>query len=91
MPAPRRTARAGRGQRVSPLLDDLAVDDLLVVLTDDETGVFEPRHHLVERGRRAPNPVVRQPTPQVPAHPGPGAEQRQHEKLQVGDGRDPPR
>src|SRR3954447_8752913 len=49
-----------RRQAVAALLDDLAADDFLVVLARDEPRIFEPRHQLVEGGRRPANTVAGQ-------------------------------
>src|SRR5262245_42602949 len=64
-------ARTGPGAHarglhaVAALLDDLGVDDLLGVEAVDPAGVFEARHHLVERRRGPPNAVALQFAPNI--------------------------
>src|SRR3954467_7777887 len=87
--ARRRPGRvAASGQRLAPLLDDLAVAHLLVVLAGDEPRILEPRHHLVE-GRSAPiDAVPLQRASDHASRPLTAAQHPEDEELEVRDFRD---
>src|SRR3954452_9394194 len=74
-----------RREAVAALLDDLAVDDLLVVLARDEPRIFESRHHLVESGRRPSSPVTGERTADVAPRLVAAPQQAKNDELQVRD------
>src|SRR3954469_2696491 len=87
--ARRRPCRvAAAGQRVAPLLDDLAVDHLLVVLAGDQPRILEPRHHLVEGRAAAIDAVALQGAPHHPPRPLTAAQHAEYEELEMRDFRD---